>query len=49
MKFFDSADERQLQERGLTINDALQQIHQFTHDTQPARLDRACTVGDGIL
>lgn len=47
--FFDSADERQLQERGLTINDALQQIHQFTHDTQPARLDRACTVGDGIL
>lgn len=47
--FFDSADEGQLQERGLTISDALQQIHQFTHDTQPARLDRACTVGDGIL
>ena len=46
---FDSADELQLQERGLTISDALQQIHQFTHDTQPARLDRACTVGDGIL
>jgi hypothetical protein len=49
MMFFDSADEGQLQERGLTISDALQQIHQFTHDTQPARLDRACTVGDGIL
>jgi hypothetical protein len=46
---FDSADERQLQERGMTIGDALQQIHQFTHDTKPARLDRACTVGDGIL
>lgn len=47
--FFDSNDEAQLHERGLNISDAVQQIHQFTRDTMPARLDRACTVGDGIL
>jgi hypothetical protein len=47
--FFDAKDEFQLHERGLSVSGALQQIHQFTKDTQPARLDRPCTVGDGIL
>jgi hypothetical protein len=46
---FHEQDEELLKQRGLSVNAVLQQIHQFIHDTQPARLDRPCTVGDGIL
>ena len=46
---FHERDEELLTQRGMSVNAVLQQIHQFIHDTQPARLDRPCTVGDGIL
>jgi len=46
---FNEIDEELLKQRGMSVNDILQQIHQFIHDTEPARLDRPCTVGDGIL
>ena len=46
---FNAQDEELLTQRGMSINSVLQQIHQFVYDTQPAFLDRPCTVGDGIL
>ena len=46
---FNAEDELLLLKRGMTVGDVLQQIHQFVQDTQPARLDRPCTVGDGVL
>ena len=46
---FNSQDENLLQRRGMTVKAVLDQIHQFVHDTQPARLERPCTAGDGIL
>jgi hypothetical protein len=46
---FSERDEELLKRRGMSVNAVLQQIHQFIQDTQPARLDRPCTVGDGIL
>jgi hypothetical protein len=46
---FNAQDELLLAQRGMSVNTVLKQIHQFVHDTQPARLDRACTVSDGIL
>jgi len=46
---FNERDEELLRLRGMSVNAVLQQIHQFIHDTQPARLDRPCTAGDGIL
>lgn len=46
---FNERDEELLKQRGMSVNDVLQQIHQFTQDTHPAHLDRPCTVGDGIL
>ena len=46
---FNANDERVLQERGLSVKAALDQIHQFVFDTKQARLDRPCTIGDGIL
>lgn len=46
---FNAQDEQLLTQRGMSVNSVLQQIHQFVHDTQPAHLDRPCTVGDGIL
>jgi hypothetical protein len=46
---FNERDEQLLKLRGMSVNAVLQQIHQFVHDTQPARLDRPCIAGDGIL
>ncbi|MFM2201097.1 MAG: hypothetical protein RL040_297 [Bacteroidota bacterium] len=46
---FSTQDELMLKQRGLSVNSVLKQIHQFVHDTHPARLDRPCIVGDGIL
>ena len=46
---FNAQDERQLDQRGMSVKAVLDQIHQFVNDTHPARLERPCTVGDGIL
>lgn len=42
-------DEKDLQVRGILLNDLMKQIHQFTQETKPVRLERPCTQGDGIL
>lgn len=46
---FNKEDEAELARRGLNIHDLMQQIQQFTKDTKPAKLERPCTPGDGIL
>jgi hypothetical protein len=42
-------DEKDIQQRGLALSDLMQQIHQFTAETRPVRLERPCTPSDGIL
>lgn len=46
---FTEQDEEHLEKRGMSVKSVLDQIHQFVHDTQPARLERPCTIGDGLL
>lgn len=47
--FISQEDETELKRRGLTITDITQQIHQFTKETKPVKLERPCTPGDGLL
>lgn len=47
--FFSDKDVEDLRLRGLTVHDLMQQIHQFTKDTRPVKLERPCTPGDGII
>ena len=46
---FNAEDEKLLAQRGMSVKAVLDQIHQFVNDTHPSRLERPCTVGDGIL
>jgi hypothetical protein len=41
-------DERQLLERGIPLKEALRQLELFARPPQFVKLERACTVGDGI-
>ena len=41
-------DERQLHERGIPVTEALRQLELFARPPQFVKLERACTVGDGI-
>jgi len=45
---FNEQDHIDLTARGLNAGDVLQQIHQFTQDLFPVRIDRPGTIGDGI-
>jgi len=45
---FSESDERQLQERGLSVEEASRQLELFRRPPQFIRLERACTLGDGI-
>jgi hypothetical protein len=47
--YFTKDDEIELQKRGLMISDLMQQIHQFTKETKPVKLEKPCTPGDGLL
>lgn len=42
-------DEKDLQQRGIALSDLMQQVHQFTKETKPVRLERPCTQSDGIV
>ncbi len=46
--YFNKEDESELQRRGLQISDLMQQIHQFTKETKPVKLEKPCTPGDGL-
>ena len=41
-------DRRQLLERGIPVQEALRQLGLFARPPQFVKLERACTVGDGI-
>jgi hypothetical protein len=41
-------DDNQLKERGLTAVDLFRQIELFTKHTQPLKLERPCSINDGI-
>jgi len=45
---FSSSDLLELQRRGHQPESIAEQIHRFTHDLYPVKLERACTAGDGI-
>jgi hypothetical protein len=46
---FSTDQVRQIREHGLTEAQALEQIRRFKSGTTPIRLNRPCTVGDGIV
>jgi hypothetical protein len=46
---FSDRDLRQLDARGITREEAARQLHLLREAPAPARLVRACTVGDGII
>ena len=45
---FTEDDERRLLEQGIPVQEALRQLELFARPPQFVRLERACTVGDGI-
>lgn len=45
---FNQKDETELAQRGLTSAELVAQIHRFTSETKPLKLERPCTAGDGI-
>lgn len=45
---FNPKDENDLSARGLSIAELVAQIHRFTQETKPLKLERPCTAGDGI-
>jgi hypothetical protein len=47
--YFRKEDTAELERRGHTPAGIATQIHQFTTDLRPVRLEHACTVGDGIV
>lgn len=46
--FFNTADELDLQNRGISTSEFVALIHQFTHDVKPISLEKPCVPGDGI-
>ena len=42
-------DEKELTKRGLTANDFVSIIHQFTKELKPIVLERPCVAGDGLV
>ncbi len=47
--FISQDDEKDLIKRQMSLSSLLQQIHQFTKDTKPVKLERPCSPADGIV
>lgn len=42
-------DEQTLKEKGIDLSGFIAQLHRFTQETKPVKLERPCTLSDGIV